>query len=313
MHLKHRIEYALVRGGLALGNLFPWSWISAQGALLGRLAHALGIRRRVVMENLRLAFGDEKSDAELRRIAADCYAQFGRSYAETFALPAFPRRRVLARVDYEGLEQLAAARAAGRGVLFIASHFGNWELLALATQALGLRVHLMVGDLANPAVDAAMNDLRRSLGFSIEHRGMGLRAVMKALRAGDVVGVQGDQEARWHGILVPFFGRESLTHPGAAYLSLRTGAPLVPAYLRRQGRRFRVIYEAPLWPAGAADDVNVERLTAAHTAGLEAMIRRHPEHWFWLHRRWKRAPRGADGLPRPAGSGAAAGPDGEAA
>ena len=311
MRLKHRIEYALVRGGLALGGLFPWSWISAKGALLGRLAYALGIRRGVVMANLRLAFGEEKRAPALKRIAADCYAQFGRSYLEYFALPAFRRRRVLARIDYEGLDQLAAARAAGKGVLFVASHFGNWELLALATQALGLRVHLMVGDLANPAVDAAMNDLRRSLGFAIEHRGMGLRGVMKALRAGDVVGVQGDQEARWHGILVPFFGRESLTHPGAAFLSLRTGAPLVPAYLLRQGRRFTVVYETPLWPAGEADDDSVRRLTAAHTARLEAMIRRHPEHWFWLHRRWKRAPRGADGLPRRAE--AAASPDGEVA
>jgi KDO2-lipid IV(A) lauroyltransferase len=160
-------------------------------------------------------------------------------------------------------------------------------------------------------VDAAMNDLRRSLGFAIEHRGMGLRGVMKALRAGEVVGVQGDQEARWHGILVPFFGRESLTHPGAAFLSLRAGAPLVPAYLLRQGGRFRVIFEPPLWPAGEADDEAVRQLTAAHTARLEAMIRRHPEHWFWLHRRWKRAPRGEDGLPRRA---AAAGrPGGEAA
>ncbi len=313
MRFKHRIEYALVRGGLALGSLFPWSWISAKGALLGRLAFALGIRRRVAMDNLRLAFGDALDATARRRIAADCYAQFGRSYLEVFALPAFRRRRVLARVDYEGLEQLAAARAAGKGVLFLASHFGNPELLALATQALGLRVHLLVGDLANPAVNAAMNDLRRSLGFAIEHRGMGLRGVMKALRAGNAVGVQGDQEARWHGILVPFFGRESLTHPGAAYLSLRTGAPLVPAYLLRKGNRFTVIFETPLWPAGEADAEAVQRLTAAHTARLEAMIRRHPEHWFWLHRRWKRAPRGEDGLPRRAEPRADTQPGGEAA
>ena len=313
MRLKHRIEYALVRGGLALGNLFPWSWISGLGAGLGRLAFALGIRRRVALENLELALGEALSEAQRRRIAADCYAQFGRSYLEYFALPAFRRRRVLARVDYAGLEHVAAARAAGKGVLFLASHFGNWELLALATQALGIRVHLLVGDLANPAVDAAMNDLRRSLGFPVEHRGMGLRGVMKALRAQGGIGVQGDQEARWHGIVVPFFGRASLTHPGTAHLSLKTGAPIVPGYLLREGGRFRVVFEAPLWPAGEADDANVQRLTAAHTAGLEAMIRRHPEHWFWLHRRWKRAPRGADGLPRRVGPGAAAGPDGELA
>ena len=284
MRLKHRIEFALVRGGLALGSLFPWSWISGTGALMGRFAfHVLRVRRRVTLENLRLALGERTTEAERRRIAADCYAQFGRSYWEYFALPAFRRRRVLERVDYSGLEHLEAARAAGKGVLFLAAHFGNWELLALATQALGLPVHLLVGDLANPGVDAAMNDLRRSLGFPVEHRGMGLRAVMKALRAGHGVGVQGDQEARWHGIVVPFFGMESLTHPGSAYLSLATGAPILPSFLVREGK-----------PTDAA----VLALTAAHTARLEAVVRRHPEHWFWLHKRWKRAPRGEDGLPR---------------
>jgi KDO2-lipid IV(A) lauroyltransferase len=299
MRLKHRIEYALVRGGLALGSLFPWSWISGAGAALGRFTyHVLRLRRGVTLENLRLALGDSVDEAALGRIAADCYAQFGRSYCEYFALPAFRRRRVLERVDYSGLEHLESARAAGKGVLLLAAHFGNWELLALATRALGIPVHLLVGDLANPGVDEAMNAMRRSLGFAVEHRGMGLRAVMKALRAGHGVGVQGDQEARWHGIVVPFFGRESLTHPGSAHLSLATGAPIVPSFLLREGGRFRAIYEAPLWPEGKPTDAAVLALTAAHTARLEAMIRRHPAHWFWLHKRWKRAPRGEDGLPR---------------
>jgi KDO2-lipid IV(A) lauroyltransferase len=283
-----------------MGNVLPWSWISAAGAGLGRFCfHVLRIRRRVVMENLELALGESCAESRRRAIAADCYAQFGRSYLEYFALPAWPRRArgVLARVDYEGREHLEAALSLGKGAICLSSHFGNWELAALATRHLVPRVHLLVGDLANPAVDAAMNDLRRAQGFSIEHRGMGLRAVMKALRAGAVIGVQGDQEARWHGILVPFFGMASLTHPGAAYLSLRTGAPIVPSYLLRDGRRFRMIYEEPLVPAGPPDEEAVWRLTAAHAACLEAMIRRHPEQWFWLHRRWKRAPRGADGKP----------------
>jgi len=305
MRPKHRIEAALVSAGLRLGGIFPWNWISAQGAALGRFAfHVLRVRRRVVMENLAIAFGDELDEAARRRVAANCYAQFGRSYLEYFALPAFRRRRVLERVDFTGLEHLEAARARGRGILFVAAHFGNWELAALATQSLGVPVHLLVGDLANPSVDAAMNDLRRRLGFSIEHRSMGLRAVLRALRAGHGVGVQGDQEARWHGILVPFFGRDTLTHPGAAYLSLRTGAALLPSFLLREGKRFRLVYKEPIIPEGEPTDENVRALTAAHTRVLEGMIREHPEHWFWLHRRWKRAPRGPDGLPRRAAADA---------
>ncbi len=291
-----------MRGGLALGGIFPWGLISATGALFGRVAfHLLRIRRGVVMANLRLAFDGEYSEDELRRIAGRCYAQFGRSYLEYFGLPAIRRRRVLERVDVLGREHLDAALSAGKGVLMLTGHFGSWELLALAVQDQDVPVHLLVGDLANPAVDRAMNDLRRDLGFPIEWRGMGLRGVIKALRAGGCVGMQGDQEARWHGILVPFFGRESLTHPGAAFMSLKTGAPLLHCHLVREGRRFRVGFEAPIWPEGDADDDNVRRLTAAHTAVLEQVIRRHPDHWFWLHKRWKRAPRGEDGLPRRVG------------
>ena len=302
MRLKHRIEYALVRGGLRLGNLFPWRWISASGAGLGLFCfHVLRLRRRVVLGNLALALGETHTLAERKRIASRCYAQYGRSYLEYFALPTFFRRRVLERVDYEGLEHLDAARSRGKGVLFLAAHFGNPELLALATKALGIPVHLLVGDLANPAVDEAMNELRRSLGFTIEYRGMGLRSVIKALRAGHCVGVQGDQEARWHGIVVPFFGRESLTHPGAAFLSLKTGAPILPSFFLREGNRFRVIYKEPLYPGPEASEEAVLVLTEAHTRCTEAMIRRHPDHWFWLHKRWKKAPRGPDGLPRRCG------------
>lgn len=296
MTRKHRIEYAIVRAGFAIGGLFPWNCISDFGALLGRLAyHVLRIRRGVVLRNLALALGDELSEKERRRIAGRCYAQAGRSFVEIFGLPALRRRRVLERVDYEGLEHLEAARAAGKGVLFVAAHFGNPELSAISVLELGIPVHLLVGDLSNKAVDRAMNDMRGKLGFIIERRRMGLRAVFKLLRSGGGVGIQGDQEARRHGVLVPFFGVMSLTHPGSASISLRTGAPILPSYQVREGRRFRMVFEAPIWPEGEANDANVLALTARHTAWLESVIRRYPEQWFWLHRRWKRAPRDEQG------------------
>jgi len=305
MTFKHRIEYAIVRAGFALGGLFPWNCISDFGAVLGRfIYHVLRVRRRVVLRNLKLAFGDELTERERRRIAGRSYAQAGRSYAEIFALPTLRRRRVLSRIDFEGLEHLEEARAAGKGILFLAAHFGNPELTAISVLELGIPVHLLVGDLSNRAVDRAMNELRGKLGFIIERRRMGLRAVFKLLRGGGGVGFQGDQEARRHGLKVPFFGIVSLTHPGPASISLRTGAPIVPSYQVREGRRFRMVFEAPIWPEGEATDENVLALTARHTAWLESVIRRYPEQWFWLHRRWKRAPRDEAGRPRRVEDGA---------
>lgn len=298
MRLKHRLELGLVRLGFALGFLWPWTLLSGLGAILGRfLFHVIRLRRRLVMSNLRLAFGSEKSEAELRRIAAACYEQAGRSYFEYFALPTVHRRRVLGRVRFENREALAAAQSGGRGVICLASHFGNWELLALAIRELGIDLQLMVGDLSNTAVDEEMNRLRRRLGFTILRRGMGIRDAVKLLRSGGALGFQGDQEARWHGVEVPFFGRVSLTHPGAASLSIRTGAAILPVYLRRDGKSFIVRFLDPIIPPAQANDEAVRDLTARHTAVLESYIREYPEHWFWLHRRWKRAPRGEDGLP----------------
>jgi KDO2-lipid IV(A) lauroyltransferase len=305
MKLKHRIESGIVGGGLRLGNLLPWSWISAWGAGVGRfLFHIVRARRRVAMENLDLALGETRSPAELRRIAGRCYAQFGRSYAEFFGLAAWHRRREAERFEFEGTEHLEAARARGKGVLCLTAHFGNPEILALALQKLGVPLHILVGDLSNPAVDAAMNDLRQANGFPIEHRGMGLRGVVKALRQNKGIIIQGDQEARWHGIVVPFFGRASLTHPGTARLSLKTGAAILPCFHLREGGRHRILFDAPLYPDAELSDESVLALTEAHTGRVEAVIRRYPDHWFWLHKRWKRAPRGADGLPKAMAAGA---------
>jgi KDO2-lipid IV(A) lauroyltransferase len=304
--IKHRLEYALVRGGFALGKLLPWSWISGFGAGLGRFAfHVLRVRRALVLRNLRIAFGDELDADERRRIAGRCYAQFGRSYLEYFALPGWRRRRMVERIDFEGWEYMEAALAKGKGIVFLASHYGNWEMMALAALSRGLRVHVVVGYMSNEAVHEAVIAMRRDLGLPVHHRERGLRNLLKALRDGEGIGILGDQEARSHGVPVSYFGRESLTHPGPAFLSIKTGAPIVPSYLVREGGRFRMVFRDPIDPGEArpseSTDERIARLTAAHTRVLEEMVRRHPDHWFWMHDRWKLAPRGEDGEPRRLG------------
>lgn len=298
LKLKHRIEWGLVRSGLSLGNLFPWSWISATGAALGVFVfHVLRMRRRVVLENLHIALGGEMSPDELRRIAARCYRVFGRTHLEYFGLPALGRRRVLERITVEGIEHLEAARAEGRGVILLMSHFGNWEMLGLMGRRLGLDVHLLVGDLSNSSVDEGINRMRERLGLKILRRGMALRTTMQLLKKGGTVLFPGDQEARWHGVTVPMFGRATLTHPGAAHFALKTGAAILMGFPIREGIGFRMRFLPPLIPEGEADDEGIRRLTARHTAVLESMVREHPEQWFWMHRRWKAAPKGGDGLP----------------
>jgi len=294
---KHRLEIAVVRAGLAMGGFLPWSAISGLGAMLGDFTfRVLRIRRRVVMENLRIAFPDMTA-GEARRVASRCYRVFGRTHLEYFGLPALHRRGVLEKVQVEGGEHLEAARARGKGIILLMSHFGNWEMLGLMARHLGLDVHLLVGDLSNAGVDEAMNRLRERLGLKVLRRGMALREAMRLLRADGVVLFPGDQEARWHGVTVPMFGRATLTHPGAAHFALKSGAAILMGFPIREGAGFRLRFLPPILPEGEADKGNVQRLTARHVAALETMVREFPEQWFWLHRRWKAAPKGEDGLP----------------
>jgi Kdo2-lipid IVA lauroyltransferase/acyltransferase len=296
MRFKHRLEVNIVKAGLKLGNLFSWRWISGTGAALGFfVCHLLRIRRQVVRDNLLVAFGDTITDAERERIVGRCYVEMGRTWLEYFALPALGRRGILEQMEFQGEEHLRAALAGGKGVFLLGAHFGNWELSALAIGSLGIPVHPIVGDLSNKSVDLVMNEMRQKLGLIIERRGMGLRSVFKALRQGDGVGFQADQEARHHGVNVPFFGVESLTHPGAAWISLRTGAPILPCYCLRIKGGFRMIFRDPIWPGDEADEQSVRELTARHTQVTEQMIRRYPEQWFWMHERWKKAPRDSEG------------------
>ncbi len=298
MRLKHRMELGLVRAGLSLGNLFPWSWISAKGAVLGAFTfHVLRIRRRVVLENLRIAFGEGMDGAERKRVAAACYRVFGRANFEYFGLPALKRRGVLEKIEVEGREHLDAARERGKGIILLMSHFGNWEMLGLMGRHLGLEVNLLVGDLSNPGVDEAMNRLRERLGLRILRRGMALRETLKLLRAGGTVLFPGDQEARWHGVTVPMFGRATLTHPGAAHFALKSGAAILMGFPIREGSNFRLKFLPPILPEGDGDKEDVQRLTARHVAALESVVREHPEQWFWMHKRWKAAPKDRDGRP----------------
>jgi KDO2-lipid IV(A) lauroyltransferase len=152
----------------------------------------------------------------------------------------------------------------------------------------------VVKPLSNPRVDRWLSDLRRRAGVGQIPLGAGVRAVYRSLRQNRWVALVGDQDAHAAGVFVPFFGRPTSTPRGPADLALRTGAPLIMGFATRMpDGRHRLEMEPPLAVPERHDEAAVEDLTARHTARLEAWIRRRPDHWLWLHRRWKTAPRSA--------------------
>ena len=201
-----------------------------------------------------------------------------------------PTDVMLSRVHVEGVEHLRRAAAAGRGILVLTAHYGNWELLAAAHGLTGLPLSFVVRPLDDPILDDLAGRFRRRSGAELIVKHRAVREVMQALRRGRMVGILLDQNAtRGEGVFVPFFGVPASTSKGLALLALRTGAPVVPVFLRREPDGRHCMDVRP--PLPAPPDEDVLTYTAAFNAAIEAAIRRAPEQWLWMHARWRTRPR----------------------
>jgi Kdo2-lipid IVA lauroyltransferase/acyltransferase len=262
-------------------------WI---GRRLGDLAWALLARRRAIaLDNLRLALGAERSDAELRRIGRRSFQHLGMNLVEMCVFMFRPSDVFLRRVEIDGLEHLKDAAVQGRGVLLLTAHLGNWELLAATQPLTGLPLSVVLRPLDQPKLDRVMGRLRRRTGAELISKRRALPDVLAALRRGHMVGILLDQNAtRAEGIFAPFFGTPASTSRGLAVIALRTEAPVVPVFIRRLERGRHLVEFKSAVPPTARD---VAAFTTSFNEAIEAAIRRAPEQWFWLHKRWKTRPR----------------------
>ncbi|HEY2956206.1 MAG TPA: lysophospholipid acyltransferase family protein [Candidatus Eisenbacteria bacterium] len=289
MKPSHAFETLLCRALAGGVRALSWERSLAAGATLGDLARALGLRRRVAEENLARAF-PERGAGERDAILRAHYRELGRvtvEYSRLAELARAPRGRVVAAV--RGEEHLEAVR--GRGAILLTGHFGSFELLAAHLGAIH-PVDVVVRPLGNPGVEALIARERSSAGLGTISADRGIRRVYQALRSRRWVAMVADQDARRHGVFVPFLGRPASTATGPARIALGSGAPIVMGFVTREpDGRMCLDVEPPLRIADPAARDAVERLTALHAARLEAWVRKRPEMWFWLHRRWKTAPR----------------------
>lgn len=288
MSFAHAIESALAHAAAAGFRALPWRAALGAGAAAGTLAGTLGIRRRVARANLALAFPEQTAEAREAILTAH-YRELGRVLSE------YPRLDQLSAADspaldaLHGLEHLEAARAAGRGVILMSGHFSNVELLAARLGRMH-PVDVLTRRLGNPGVERWIAARRREAGLGLISSETGVREVYGALRQGRMVAMLADQDARRHGGFVPFFGRPASTALGPARIALATGAPILMGFATRAADgRLSLHVEPPLEIEDPRADDAALRLTALHTARLEHWVRRRPELWFWLHRRWKTA------------------------
>lgn len=288
---RHSVEeYALQILAFFL-RVLPRSVSLMVGEGIGSLVYLAGIRRRVTQENLAQAY-PEFSAQQVGRIARACYRHFGALLAEFARLSLLRFQNVAELVDVEGWDVLDAALSRGKGGIVVSGHLGNWELMGASAAARGYPVSYVVTGQENPRVERLMDRMRESAGVRIIRRKDAVKGVLKALKENQLVAILSDQDAHEAGAFVPFFGRLASTPKGAATFALRTGANLIFAESYRRGRdRLKVTYEL-ISRDDLPDDQDgaVCELTRRFTVRLEEAIRRHPEQWFWMHRRWKTHP-----------------------
>lgn len=295
--LSHRLEYLGFRVVTSAALALPERVADRAGAALGRLICRLGIRRQVVLDNLRNAFPD-KDETWIRQVERGSYEHLGRVALSTLRLPGIPPEQWMRQVQYpqEDIDLLrAAVERSGRGAVIVTGHIGSLEAAALTVVSLGFRLHAYFQRMSNPLVDAEVERTRAAIGIRLIDRRQGVRPGVEALLRGDCVAVVADQDARTHGVFVPFFGRLASTHRGAAVMALRANAPIFFGYARYDpaGGYVGGVREIQVSREGGPDEV-IERMIAAFTASLEAEVRKAPDQYFWQHKRWKSSP------PRPA-------------
>jgi Kdo2-lipid IVA lauroyltransferase/acyltransferase len=290
-NFRHRLEAGILHALGGMMRILPRNSALFAGGLLGELVFRLGIRVPVTTQNLTAAF-PELSLPEIRRIARRCYRHFGVLMAEFSRIPLLQPALARELVEVEGYEVLDEALRLGKGAVVVTGHLGNWELMGASGAVLGYPVNYVVTGQENELVEQMMDDLRRNAGVGIIKRREALKEVIKTLRANELVAIVSDQDAHEAGAFVPFFGRLASTPRGAAIFCQRTGAALIFGESYRQGvGPLKVIYEFLDQTGLPTDrDEGVQEIVRRYTARLESAVRRHPEQWFWMHRRWKTLP-----------------------
>ena len=264
------------------------------GSSLGGLLYiALKKRRRIALENLQIAFGDEMSTDERAQICRKSFQQIGKTAIEFLRFPKLTFENIWEEVTVEGKEHLIDALNQGKGAIVFLPHLGNWELLALVYGALiPDRAKAIAFPLKNRHLNALVSQYREWLSLKLITRRQAVRETLRALKGGYAVGFFADQNAGREGVFVNFFGKPASAVRGPATLALKTGAPLLLSMdIRQPDDRHHVIITPEIDLDISGDlERDVQTNTAHILKILETYIRQYPDQWLWTHNRWKTQP-----------------------
>jgi len=298
--MRRKLEYAAAWPFIKILGILPRSLARAFGIGLSQVVYLLHRRlRRVGMRNLALAF-PEKTRAERARILRGEFTSLGRQLAELCQFPKYTQENIDQVVVYDGLENYERAYARGKGVLFLTAHFGGWELSAFAHSLHGHWLHVVMRPMDNPYLDRLIHCYRTMHGNKTVGKDDFVRGLLAAMKAGETVGILMDTNMTPpQGVFVDFFGIPACTASGLARIALRTDAAVVPGFTIWDEAlgRYRLRFDAALELTRSGDqEADIVANTQQFTKVIEDYVRKYPEQWLWVHRRWKTRPEGQPSL-----------------
>jgi KDO2-lipid IV(A) lauroyltransferase len=288
--IQHRIEFIVVKFLILILNPLPLRVALRLGDILGWLMFSvLHIRRRITLINLKKSFGDKYSNREYRHIALMSYINFVRSMIEFGLYPKLKRMGLENMIHMVNHEILDEHLKTGKGAVLISGHFGNLELIGVAVTMRHYPVDFLVGKQHNKLINDLLNKNRAMFGVGIIEIGVSAREVFRVLKQGRWIAFLSDQDARRDGTIVNFLGRPASTPKGAAAFALRYDCPIIVGALVRKNLTEHTLYiEGPIKIEPTGDkEKDIQALTQAYTDVIAKYIELYPDHYFWMHKRWK--------------------------
>src|SRR5229473_2877672 len=293
---KDWIEYAAVWMILRTLGVLPRAVARSFAAGVARVLYLLMPRLQQTAEfNLRLAF-PEWSDAQRKNVTRKMVRNLGWMAAEFARLPKYTRKNIEEAVILDGHENFLEGQKRGKGVLYLTGHIGAWELSSFAHALYGFPLHYMARPIENRRIDALVNGYRALSGNQPIFKNESARVMLKVLKETGTVGILADQNTMPdEAVFVEFFGKLASTTTGIARVALHTDAAVVPGYAvwDESIRKYRLRFEPPVDLIRTGDaERDVLENTQKFTKVIEGIIRKYPEQWVWVHRRWNTRPKG---------------------
>lgn len=291
LRMKFYIEYVPFYLFVKTISFLPFNASLWVGRQLGRLAYAIDKRHRMVaMGNLTAVLGLSESDAKTKAKAV--FENLGVIFAEFVRVPAINNDFLEKNVIVEGFDSYQNAKAEGKGVLMLGAHFGSWEFNPVVhLLKMGEEASVVYKNIKNPYVDRFIDSVRKSYGLKTIQFKNSIKEIMAALKRGEGVGILLDQFAEPdEAVIVDFMGKPAYTSYGLALIARKTGAPVVPMFVMREGKgRYRAVYEEAIHVNRTDDsEKDIRDATIKFNMAIEKYVRKYPEQWFWVHRRWKK-------------------------